>query len=203
MPCSLARVVSQNRTSPARSLPKQRLVEPRQDHHQHRTSPPPHPLPLWPNSMSAIRPGNLKVPLNRCSGWTQSTFLIFLFDVSAVAGCFRHFLITLGRRGTAAKIGGVGVGFSGRGRHAKAGGLFPRNGKEAVWKAETLQDTHGRFVLHERPEWTFCSSGEACVHGRGHGLPLAGDTHIMHTHLGREKPNSPTQPCCDTAKRSR
>lgn len=63
------------------------------------------------------------------------------------------------------KIGGVGVGFW-EGGNTKAGGLFPRNGKDVVWKAETLEDMHGRFLLHEKGEWALCSAGGGCVHVR-------------------------------------
>lgn len=119
----------------------------------------------------------------------------FLFELSVVSGCFRLFLIMLGRKATAAKIGGVGVFFFfGRCGNAKAGGLFPRNGKEAVWKGETLEDMHGWFVLQGRLEWTFCCSRKGCLH-----VWLK-----PHTHTRPNPPSCPpSQPCCETAKWSR
>lgn len=67
------------------------------------------------------------------------------------------------------------------GGNAKAGGPFPRNGKDAVWKAGELEDTHGRFLLHDRRGWTFCSSGEGCAPARVMGS-LWLKTHTLCTH---------------------
>lgn len=64
---------------------------------------------------------------------------VFLFEVSVVAGCFRHFLITLGRRGTAAKIGGAGVGFFWEGVMQKQGVHFPEMEKTRFGRLEHLK----------------------------------------------------------------
>lgn len=83
-----------------------------------------------------------------------------------VAGWFRQFLIMSGEK----KLGNWwdwGVERD----NTKAGGRFPRNGKEVVWRASTLEPAHGqtRSLSHESRAslGTCCPSGEGCRHVRG------------------------------------
>lgn len=61
-----------------------------------------------------------------------------------VSGWFRQFLIMSGKK----KLGKL-VGLGGFERdNTKAGGRFPRNGKEVVWRASTLKLHMDRFGLY-------------------------------------------------------
>lgn len=55
--------------------------------------------------------------------------------------------------------------------NTKAGGRFPRNGKEVVWRASTLEPSHGQtqFLSHESGAslGTCWPSGDGCVQVRG------------------------------------
>lgn len=79
-----------------------------------------------------------------------------------VAGWFRQFLIMLGKNW---EIGRV------ERDNTKAGGRFPRNGKEVVWRASTLEPAHGQnwSLSHESGEslGTRCHSGDVSMHVRG------------------------------------
>lgn len=160
--CSLARVVSGNNApQPLPVLyPNRGLVKTHQDHQQRCSS-----LPLRPTSMSAIRqPGNLRVAFNWCRGWTSSTFLYS--KVSAVAGCFRHFLITLGRRGTAAKISGVGVGFFREGVMLKRGVHFPEMEKTRFGRLEHVKTRMDGFRCTRDEGGPSAPQGEGCAPAR-------------------------------------
>ena len=67
-----------------------------------------------------------------------------------VAGCFRQFLIMSGGK----KNWEIGRGWGVERDNTKAGGRFPRNGKEVVWRASTLEPAHGQTLSlsHESGE---------------------------------------------------
>lgn len=92
---------------------------------------------------------------------------MFSSEVYVVAGWFRQFLIMSGEK----KNWEIGWAGGVERDNTKAGGRFPRNGKEVVWRASTLEPSHGQtwFLSHESGAslGTCWPSGDGCVQVRG------------------------------------